>query len=243
MVETLEGMPGAVSRENPKPSDVVRQAVRTAREGQPRSLSATQERQLYRWLNGRDPKQPELDFGLWTRAVVIGSIEQAFGIQIEQPAAVQLVSQLGLDSAFEGQTWFNVVWMLMTPPAPPPAQRPATDEHPDVPFSVKPSRVIRLIDTSPPPRPLCYDNDEDWKTELKLAHTAGIVITRRKDTGKYAGNRLVELVFRDDFDFCENCTYKHKAAMERANRCFPSAAELARELEPADFITPDHEGD
>jgi hypothetical protein len=35
--------------------------------GRPRSLSAAQERQVFRWINGRDPRQYGLDFGLWTR--------------------------------------------------------------------------------------------------------------------------------------------------------------------------------
>ena len=37
--------------------------------GRPRSLTPTQERQVFRWINGRDPRQYGLDFGLWTRAV------------------------------------------------------------------------------------------------------------------------------------------------------------------------------
>ena len=35
--------------------------------GRPRTLTAAQERQVFRWVNGRDPRQYGLDFGLWTR--------------------------------------------------------------------------------------------------------------------------------------------------------------------------------
>ena len=31
--------------------------------GRPRSLTPTQERQVFRWINGRDPRQYGLDFG------------------------------------------------------------------------------------------------------------------------------------------------------------------------------------
>jgi transposase len=37
--------------------------------GRPRSLTAAQERQVFRWVNGRDPRQYGLDFGLWTRSI------------------------------------------------------------------------------------------------------------------------------------------------------------------------------
>ena len=48
--------------------------------GRPRSLSPTQERQVFRWINGRDPRQYGLDFGLWTRAVVVELIDKKFGV-------------------------------------------------------------------------------------------------------------------------------------------------------------------
>jgi transposase len=46
--------------------------------GRPRSLTPTQERKVFRWINGRDPRQYGLDFGLWTRAVVVELIEHVF---------------------------------------------------------------------------------------------------------------------------------------------------------------------
>ena len=38
--------------------------------GRPRTLTAKQEQQLFRWVNGKDPRQHGFDFGLWTRLVV-----------------------------------------------------------------------------------------------------------------------------------------------------------------------------
>ena len=36
--------------------------------GRPRTLIAAQERQgVFRWINGKDPRQYGFDFGLWTR--------------------------------------------------------------------------------------------------------------------------------------------------------------------------------
>jgi hypothetical protein len=37
----------------------------------PRSLTARQERLVFRWINGKDPRQCGLDFGLWTRSVLL----------------------------------------------------------------------------------------------------------------------------------------------------------------------------
>src|SRR5207248_581800 len=48
--------------------------------GRPRSLTPRQEQQVFRWINGRDPRQYGLDFGLWTRSVVASLIERQFNI-------------------------------------------------------------------------------------------------------------------------------------------------------------------
>ena len=42
--------------------------------GRPRTLTRRQEQQVFRWINGRDPRKYGLDFGLWTRAVVAGAV-------------------------------------------------------------------------------------------------------------------------------------------------------------------------
>ncbi len=64
--------------------------------GRPRTLSAAQERQVFRWINGRDPRQYGLDFGLWTRAVVVELVTQKFGVTIGVTAVGELLAKLGL---------------------------------------------------------------------------------------------------------------------------------------------------
>jgi transposase len=64
--------------------------------GRPRSLTRAQERQVFRWVNGRDPRQYGLDFGLWTRAVVAELIQKKFGIALGLTAVGELLAALGL---------------------------------------------------------------------------------------------------------------------------------------------------
>jgi transposase len=64
--------------------------------GRPRSLTPAQERQVFRWVNGRDPRQYGLDFGLWTRAVVAQLIQKKFGIGLGLTAVGELLAGLGL---------------------------------------------------------------------------------------------------------------------------------------------------
>ena len=64
--------------------------------GRPRSLTPPQERQVFRWINGRDPRQYGLDFGLWTRAVVAELIGKKFGIRLGVTAVGELLAKLGL---------------------------------------------------------------------------------------------------------------------------------------------------
>jgi transposase len=64
--------------------------------GRPRTLSPGQERQVFRWINGRDPRQYGLDFGLWTRAIVAQLIEKKFGICLGVTAVGELLAKLGL---------------------------------------------------------------------------------------------------------------------------------------------------
>lgn len=44
--------------------------------GRPCTLTPAQEQKVFRWINGRDPRQYGLDFGLWTRAVVAELIQK-----------------------------------------------------------------------------------------------------------------------------------------------------------------------
>ena len=77
--------------------DVGIEALRSTKAtGRPRSLRPAQERQVFRWVNGRDPRQYGLDFGLWTRAVVVELIEKKFGLRLGLSAVGELLAKLGL---------------------------------------------------------------------------------------------------------------------------------------------------
>src|SRR3954470_13165726 len=64
--------------------------------GRPRRLTPGQERQVFHWINGKDPRQYGLDFGLWTRSVVADLIAQKFGIKLGLTAVGELLAKLGL---------------------------------------------------------------------------------------------------------------------------------------------------
>ncbi len=64
--------------------------------GRPRSLTAAQEQRVFRWINGRDPRQYGLDFGLWTRAVVAELIGKKFGVHLGLTAVGEMLAKLGL---------------------------------------------------------------------------------------------------------------------------------------------------
>ncbi|UIF88672.1 IS630 family transposase (plasmid) [Cupriavidus necator] len=64
--------------------------------GRPKTLTPAQERQVFRWVNGRDPRQYGLDFGLWTRAIVAQLIEKKFGVRLGTTAVGALLAKLGL---------------------------------------------------------------------------------------------------------------------------------------------------
>src|SRR6201984_3451362 len=64
--------------------------------GRPRTLSPRQEQQVFRWINGCDPRQYGLDFGLWTRSVVASLIERKFNIRLGVSAVGELLAKLEL---------------------------------------------------------------------------------------------------------------------------------------------------
>jgi transposase len=64
--------------------------------GRSRSLTARQEQQVFRWINGKDPRQYGLDFGLWTRSVVADLIERKFLIRLGLTAVGALLARLTL---------------------------------------------------------------------------------------------------------------------------------------------------
>jgi transposase len=91
--------------------------------GRPRSLSAAQERQVFRWINGRDPRQYGLDFGLWTRAIVAQLIQREFGIDLGVTsvgsllAKLQLTPQKPLQRAYQRDPEAIALWQKQTYPA------------------------------------------------------------------------------------------------------------------------------
>ena len=66
--------------------------------GRPRRLTSRQEQQVFRWVNGKDPRQYDLDFGLWTRSIVADLIERKFKIRLGLSAVGTLLVRLGLNA-------------------------------------------------------------------------------------------------------------------------------------------------
>lgn len=64
--------------------------------GRPRSLTAGQERQVFRWVNGKSPMQYGFDFGLWTRLIVRDLIRQRFEVNLSLASVGALLARLGL---------------------------------------------------------------------------------------------------------------------------------------------------
>jgi len=64
--------------------------------GRPRRLTGKQEQQVFRWINGKDPRQYGFDFGLWTRLVVRQLIADKFGANLGVTAVGKLLAKLGL---------------------------------------------------------------------------------------------------------------------------------------------------
>lgn len=64
--------------------------------GRPRSLTAGQERQVFRWVNGKSPMQYGFDFGLWTRLIVRDLIRQRFEVNLSLASIGALLARLGL---------------------------------------------------------------------------------------------------------------------------------------------------
>jgi transposase len=64
--------------------------------GRPRTLTARQERQVFRWVNGKNPLQYGFDFGLWTRKIVRELIGQRFGLSLSLASVGALLARQGL---------------------------------------------------------------------------------------------------------------------------------------------------
>lgn len=64
--------------------------------GRPRKLSAAQERQVFRWINGKNPQQYGFDFGLWTRQIVQSLVLERFDTQLSLASIGAMLARLGL---------------------------------------------------------------------------------------------------------------------------------------------------
>src|ERR1700722_2487151 len=64
--------------------------------GRPRSLTPRQEQQVFRWINGQDPRQYGLDFGLWARSGGAGLFWRRFDIRLGLTAIGELRARLNL---------------------------------------------------------------------------------------------------------------------------------------------------
>lgn len=64
--------------------------------GRPRTLTAAQERQVFGWVNGKNPRQYGFDFGLWTRQIVRELVAQKFDVSLSLASIGALLARIGL---------------------------------------------------------------------------------------------------------------------------------------------------
>jgi transposase len=64
--------------------------------GRPPRLTPKQKAQVFRWLNGKDPRQYGFDFGLWTRKLVAALVQERFGVTLGVTAVGRLLAELGI---------------------------------------------------------------------------------------------------------------------------------------------------
>lgn len=93
---------------------------------------------------------------------------------------------------------------------------------PPLPYAVKSTKVIWMIQNDPPPKPLCFDTMKDWQDLLMYMEASGERITRRQDIGKHSKSkvRVVTTVF-DRVDFCMDCAIggQRQQRMAQEGRC------------------------
>ena len=103
---------------------------------------------------------------------------------------------------------------------------------PPLPYAVKSTKVIWMIQHAPPPKPLCFDSLPQWQAYLMYLDASGERITRRQDTAKWTTQRgakvrtvrTVVTVF-DRIDHCSDCLVggERQQRMVREGRCIKSA--------------------
>lgn len=59
-------------------------------------LTPRQKKQVFRWINGKDPRQYGFDFGLWTRKIVSTMIEEKFKVSLGLTAVGRLLAELDI---------------------------------------------------------------------------------------------------------------------------------------------------
>jgi transposase len=64
--------------------------------GRPRKLTAGQERQVFRWINGKNPMQHQLEGMLWSRAIVRALIQREWSVCLSLASVGALLARLGL---------------------------------------------------------------------------------------------------------------------------------------------------
>lgn len=64
--------------------------------GRPSKLTKLQQQQIFRWVNGKDPRQYGFDFGLWTRQIVCELIADRFGIDLSLASVGKVLANVGL---------------------------------------------------------------------------------------------------------------------------------------------------
>jgi len=64
--------------------------------GRPSKLTARQQQQVFRWINGKDPRHYGFDFGLWTRQIVAELIAERFGVELSLASVGKLLASLHL---------------------------------------------------------------------------------------------------------------------------------------------------
>jgi transposase len=64
--------------------------------GRPRTLTARQDRQVFRWINGKNPRPYGFEFGLWTRQILRELMAQRFGVRLSLASIGALLARQGL---------------------------------------------------------------------------------------------------------------------------------------------------
>lgn len=91
--------------------------------GRPRKLTGAQERQVFRWINGKNPLQYGFDFALWTRQIVQALVQQRFEVQLSLAAVGTMLARLGLTAqkplqrAYQRDPQAVAQWQSQTYPA------------------------------------------------------------------------------------------------------------------------------